>query len=208
MSQTILEDATVYFKNALTPGTFYAGEEGHLHFPQDHRDAWEVFLYWLFHKDIPVLTHNQRTLVRCWCLGDKYGIPSFQDHIMWFLLIHFRSNPVELDAVKEGFENTAPHSSLRQLLVEETAKFHASHTRQGELGLSGQDFEMLDGTGFIGEFMEIYTNWEEIDELDRFEPYEGEYEISEDLEAYMVGDGPVFPLTYESKYDNVRNVFS
>ncbi|KAK3622568.1 hypothetical protein LTR56_022123 [Elasticomyces elasticus] len=80
----------------------------------------------------------QLTLMSCWILGDKYGIPEFQDLIMLELLARFEQQNIHVSAAKLAFEYTPPGSLLRELVAEELG------WRFGCAGNSGLSFEELD----------------------------------------------------------------
>lgn len=64
-----------------------------LRFPEDNLDAWKLLMFWMTQKRVPEVYEllepddcDPSYLVRCWCLGDKYQLPLFQDAVMHQLL--------------------------------------------------------------------------------------------------------------------------
>jgi hypothetical protein len=104
-------------------------EKDTLTFPDDDITAWKVLLYWIIKHELPC---NEQLLpkhgpaksvdhpicIRCWALGDKYGIPIFQDLIMLELLDSVENNSIHVSRMREAFECTPPGSALRKLMVE------------------------------------------------------------------------------------------
>ncbi|KAK4544933.1 hypothetical protein LTR36_003838 [Oleoguttula mirabilis] len=53
-----------------------------LRFPDDDVEAWHMLIYWFDHSADLHSTPHKLLATRCWILGDKYGIPKFQDEAM------------------------------------------------------------------------------------------------------------------------------
>lgn len=148
VQQAVLESVSDYFTKALNPYTFREGAEGVLHFPEDCPKDWSLFLYWIFHRKLLHLENKvSRTYVRCWCMGNKYGVPGFQDQVMWYLLKRYDLCPPSLKSIKIAFENSPPHCKLRKLMTEEAVQQH----RAGDFTPS--QLSELEGTGFMEEFL-------------------------------------------------------
>lgn len=169
MQQALLEKASDYFTNALKPGTFREGEEGTLHFPEDDLDTWQIMIYWLFHRKLPgfldevgweldVNKHEkeEQLLVRCWCLGDKYGITDFQNVAMWWLIKYYEYRSISSPALKQAFANSARPSKLRKLATEEAVRAYKDGDSDYE---NLQEMDGLDGLGFFAEFMSTLRVW-------------------------------------------------
>ncbi|KAK4910642.1 hypothetical protein LTR49_020677 [Elasticomyces elasticus] len=126
VSQNLLEQTAEYFKIALRNQHLGSCDERDtLHFPEDDLHAWMIFLYWIMRQQLPDIddlnflpqTAKGETAI----LGDKYGVPEFQDRIMLQLLYLLECNTLRLDTIKEAFEHTPPGSVLRELMAEELA---------------------------------------------------------------------------------------
>jgi hypothetical protein len=59
-------------------------------------------------------TADHMTCVRCWGLGEKYQIPTFQDLIMLELVDSLDRWELSLQSAREGFETTPPESKLSE----------------------------------------------------------------------------------------------
>ncbi|KAK5688472.1 hypothetical protein LTS10_000450 [Elasticomyces elasticus] len=158
ISKTALEQTSEYFCGALRNQHLGDGERDTLTFPEDDLTAWKVLLCWMMKHDLPrdanLVTRsdtegecqplNHIISVRCWALGDKYGISTFQDFIMLELLDALESDSPQLSTVREAFDSTTPGSPLRELLAEEIVM-------RFNMGL--EDLDALDGlVGFISIF--------------------------------------------------------
>ena len=141
-------------------------QQGKLVLPEDDKSAWEVMLFWLMRHTIPGIpagccsaSDSERNewntlLVRCWLLGGKYNIPSFQDHIMAELLECMRSHGADLDLIKEAFEGTPVGSPLRKLMAEEAVLC----VEEGECEHS--DLDIFDGcVGFTSAYSAAYQDY-------------------------------------------------
>lgn len=134
VQQTLLEATSEYFVKALEHENALgkASEVGVLRFPEDNISAWQVLMYFitragtlppakdLFHVRTDCDGTDFTLAIRCWVLGDKYGIPAFQDLVILELLAHLQLRHFSIGEIKEGFQFTAPGSTLREVLAEET----------------------------------------------------------------------------------------
>ncbi|KAK3641809.1 hypothetical protein LTR56_011136 [Elasticomyces elasticus] len=128
-----LEAAAEYFRGALRNQHLGEGSEPDvLIFPEDDFRAWKVLLYWMVKSELPedddmpkftvspMLTDGDYTaLVLCWILGDKYGVPGFQDLIMIELILQLEIQETPMGIIRYCFVHTAPRSVLRELMAEE-----------------------------------------------------------------------------------------
>ncbi|KAI6790366.1 hypothetical protein KC332_g17876 [Hortaea werneckii] len=94
-------------------------------------------------------------LIKSWVLGDKYGIPEFQDQIMLELLFIFVRDYATEDIIKLGSELSPTGSVLKRLIAEEAAVALANE----EI-----DFENLEaafnGNGMLRDFVLARDNCE------------------------------------------------
>ena len=186
--QAALLDAH-FFVCALKNQDAFGGEKDALKFPEDDQGAWEMFLHWKMRGNLlcaqgPEADPDADQLVRSWIHGDKYGIPQFQDDVMWQLIQLFALRTVDISTVKLAFDNTPVKSPLRRLMAEELvfatedSEHHAS-----------VDLDFFDGVvGFSAELMRT---------MKRREKYPSGIGMLVDrrdypprLAKFMVGDGP------------------
>ena len=164
ISQNLLECTAEYFRAAFRYEQLGDAERGTLTFPDDDVTAWKVLIYWIMKRELPheeVLGNYYATTegiprchllcIRCWALGDKYGIAAFQDLIMLDLLAVLDDNfKLDVREMKEALETTPPGSLLRDLVAEELAY---------ELACGSKDLESLDVfngvVGFSGALMQV-----------------------------------------------------
>ena len=123
------------------------GEPGVLKFPEDSVDTWKWLLAWIFYNEVPqaiaVGDCEAIQLVHCWCLGEKYTVPAFQDAIMVELInLNDIKGPLQLQAVKDAFENSAPGSPLRTFMTEWVAELLGP---SGCTDVTYEDLDFLDG---------------------------------------------------------------
>ena len=123
VSEATLKAASDYFTTAIkhielgvrsSPDT--------LRFPEDDRDAWEVFLHWLLKGTIPPIAgvDGWELNVKCWILGDRYNIPDFQDDAIFDMLSESESGFLpRLSAIQLAFAGTPQGSKLREYMAEE-----------------------------------------------------------------------------------------
>ncbi|KAK4960096.1 hypothetical protein LTR10_002987 [Elasticomyces elasticus] len=154
-----LEAATEYFRGALRnqhPGT--GGEQDVLTFPEDDFRAWKVLLHWMVKSELPedddmpkftvspMLTDGDYTaLVLCWILGDKYGIPGFQDLIMIELILQLEIQGTPMGIIRYCFVHTAPRSVLRELMAEELVLYLGVGVLEDEDGDLLDEFDGIPG---------------------------------------------------------------
>ena len=121
---------------------------------------------------------NAPLLTRCWILGEKYGLATFQDCIMLALVQSLYYCKTDLTVVKEAFEGTpnrSPCSPLRRLMAEEAVHLVATvnvpedRVPDGFLAL-----DALDGVvGFTSAFALAFDAYKASDGLpDRFDDSE------------------------------------
>ncbi|KAK3115577.1 hypothetical protein LTR53_004937 [Teratosphaeriaceae sp. CCFEE 6253] len=135
IQRTILESSSDYFKKALAHESQLGSDEpGTLSFPEDDLGAWEVLLYWLLKHGLPPLMHVPREfftlptgdfellLVRCWAMGEKYCLPSFQDLMMTTLLKWVEiCSTLDRATLEEAFSSTPPGCVMRLLAAADLA---------------------------------------------------------------------------------------
>ncbi|KAK5702638.1 hypothetical protein LTR97_003584 [Elasticomyces elasticus] len=161
ISKTALEQTSEFFCGALRNQHLGDGERDTLKFPEDNLTAWKVLLFWMMKHGLP-RDANLVTMVdtegkchpldhvisvRCWALGDKYGIPTFQDFVMLELLDHLECYGSNLVTVREAFQSTTPGSPLRELMAEEVVLC---------LGSGSMEFEELDALDGVIGFTSIF----------------------------------------------------
>jgi len=140
----------------LREGTFAEGREGRLHFPTDDVDTWEILLYWAIKRTMPHASNFDQDdvislLIRCWVLGDKYQVQTFQNEVILELLrITDGICVIRRADLKLGVELTSPGSTLRRMISEEFVA-HLYHT-EGDPDFS--NLNDLDGNGFIEDLLE------------------------------------------------------
>lgn len=182
-----------YFAKALDPSTFKEGRTGRLDVPDDGVEAWKVFLFWLFHRNLPYFGSGKNKtqrfkeidlLVCCWSLGDKYDIPDFQDEVMLMLMECLAVNVVHPHTVNLAFNTSSPDSHMRRIMAEEVAE----NLREGHW--HEEDFKELDGEGFTYEFAKALVDQEPVRSHDRLETQLDVNVFHYVWESYMVGDGP------------------
>jgi len=188
VQQTLLETVSEYFVNALKPDRFKEGQEGCLFFPEDDILAWDVLMDWLFNGRVLDEDEGVEQLlaVKCWVLGDKYGISRFQDDVMFDLLNDIAISSAFPDVIREAFVSAPPGSATRMLMAEEAFGWWDAD----ELEVV---FEEFGATKFIGDLIAAKVQYEDGDEKrDRFLPFwRGvQRKAQEPLwTSYMVGDG-------------------
>ncbi|KAK3707319.1 hypothetical protein LTR37_012163 [Vermiconidia calcicola] len=147
VQKALLCSVSDYFKKALQP-TFKEGKEETLRLPVCNEATFEVFLYWLCHRALPEelenedynpgpqrgegdqvlrhVSHNQRRLVRLWCLADSYLMPKLQNDCMKSLLINFDRNYVGVEVVRLAAEVAASESMISNVVMSQlAASYHA-----------------------------------------------------------------------------------
>ena len=98
---------------------------------QECYDSWRTMpkpgkslLHFVIRGTLPTIPHStggdhmSLQFVRCWCLGDKYCVPAFQDLIMVELLKYCESKAPSLGTITDAFDNAPPSSKLRILVAE------------------------------------------------------------------------------------------
>lgn len=128
VQQAVLEAASPWFQKALRNDRFTEGQSGVINFLEDDAASWEILLYWLLHHNIPRRVGADRVVhfvsrAKCWVLGDKYGMPGFQDQAMFQLLecahaFDFRLQPAQY---QELIMIAPADSVLMRLIAEEAA---------------------------------------------------------------------------------------
>lgn len=151
LPQTLLESTSDYFVKALRSDTFKEGREGRLHFPDDDIQAWESLLFWLIKRELPDLVDDldeEHLYIKCWALGDKYGITTFQDEAMLELLRYYSQNHTDEQSIALALKSSAPGSKMRRIIAEELVIL------VNDFDMGNAAFEALvDGMGIIGEFL-------------------------------------------------------
>lgn len=133
---------------------------GVLRFPEDDIDAWKWLLFWIFYKEVPEPSLwndcEAYQLVRCWCLGGKYLISAFQDVVMDQLHEYLDlDGPVQLEAIKDAFENSAPGSALREQMAD-----HLVRLLEDAKEITYGDLDHFDGiVGFASAIAEALVRW-------------------------------------------------
>ena len=163
VSEKTLVNASEWFAAAIRHEQ-WGSEPGVLRFPEDDLDAWKSLLFWLFKKSVPEWASDGTGndceafhLIQCRCLGEKYLLSEFQDAVMHELL-GFLANghqTLQLEAIKEAFENTAAGSLLRKLSAEEVV-WQLKVTRE----ISSKEMDHFDGVpGFASALTEALERW-------------------------------------------------
>ena len=132
-----------------------------LRFPEDDAEAWKVLLHFVIRGTLPTIPHSDGgdhmslQFVRCWCLGDKYCVPAFQDLTMVELLKYCESKAPLVGTIKDAFDNTPPGSRLR-ILMAECAVESFYDRRWYDLG----ELDKFDDTvGFTSAFAQALHKW-------------------------------------------------
>jgi hypothetical protein len=133
-----------YFSAALE-GTFKESIERVLKLPGCEKDAFELLLYWLCHRELPDLVdytfdgnspdseeevseeEPERTraaqvqvaLVRLWCFADAILTPQLQNVAMKSLLNCFEQARVTVEGLRTTFSLTSYDSLLRKAMLDE-----------------------------------------------------------------------------------------
>lgn len=121
IQQTRITKVADYFRAVFTNEGFEEAKKGVLHLPEDDVQAWELFMYWLDNgsiwKEAEILP-----LMRCWNLGDKYGVGQLQDDLMWaiFQNLDWEDEPM-LNSIQEMFSANPPGCQMRKFLAEQVA---------------------------------------------------------------------------------------
>ncbi|KJX99911.1 hypothetical protein TI39_contig348g00012 [Zymoseptoria brevis] len=178
VQQQALETISPYFTNALKHDRFKEGKDGVLELPEDEVDVWKVLLHLvlcrklpssLVTKDCMLTKENVLLAVRCWTMGDKYGIKEFQDTVMLRLLRYLNimqcTQPgtiLDVQITLTVFERTLRQSPLRMLVTDWTVMtMYGIKTTYMFAGSKSQypvtqpaksvlaSLETLDGTGFF-----------------------------------------------------------
>ncbi|KAK3115413.1 hypothetical protein LTR53_005260 [Teratosphaeriaceae sp. CCFEE 6253] len=172
IQQTILESASDYFKKALAHESQLGSDEpGTLTFPEDNLGAWEALLYWLLKHDLPPpmqvpceshivpVGEHELLLVRCWAMGEKYGLSVFQDLVMTTMLKWVEScGSFEYATLEEAFQSTPPGCALRLLTADDLA-FRIVDSQEG-LPLVRDVIEFLEGIpGCMGEVLSAVSDF-------------------------------------------------
>ncbi|KAK4890422.1 hypothetical protein LTR27_010829 [Elasticomyces elasticus] len=164
-----LEASTEYFRSALRNqhlGT--GGEQDVLTFPVDDFRAWQVMHFWMLKHELPPAAEipevsipgvkddifKHAIWVLCWIMGDKYGIPSFQDLVMLELIRLIAETSPSINTIKYSFEQTAPGSLLRELMAEELAMLVANKY---------VEYEDLESFRDIAGFLSLHTRKMDVD---------------------------------------------
>lgn len=159
VSKKLLVNVSNKFAAALS-AEHHSKDSGILRFPDDNLAAWQVMMYWIYDGQVPEMEiYNDCEdvhLVRCWCLGDKYYMPQFQDLVMLELLHYIEcGGQITLESVREAFENTTSGSLLRRLMAECTVELLKAKSL-----IEPKNLEYLDGlTGFSTALVEALEEW-------------------------------------------------
>lgn len=198
VQQSTLEDACPYFAKALQDKGFREGQQGYLNFPHDDLEAWEMLLYWIRKQGLPRTLYDLDPLITCWVMGDKYGIPGFQDAVMLEMLRIFEHRAPKVREVAYALEHTANGSILRKLLVQQLADgvYESGGTTIGEVE------ENIMGYGVLGEWMEACKLLEQDSGVFSW-PFSQEQSVSTKREGraswrdYLIGQPPAQHWVYE-----------
>lgn len=136
-------DASKYFRAALDGG-FKEASKNVLKLPGCDQKTFQLFLYWIFHDNIPVdlgyfqsadveegevySAELQVSLVRLWCFADLVLMPDLQNATMRYLMDHMSTTCVKVEAVKAVTLIASPDSQLYKMIMDDLtsdiAKFH------------------------------------------------------------------------------------
>ena len=128
--------------------------------------------------------------IEAWVLGDKYGIPEFQNVVM-FELLHYLSGDdrIRLEHAELAFHRTMPASPLRTLVAEDLAV----QIRDTTIGPA--EFSMLDGaTGAIVDVLAALAFYDAIGGDVLYEK-----RLDNRWKEFMVGDADYCHWAYRRK---------
>ncbi|KAI7532350.1 hypothetical protein KC331_g13631 [Hortaea werneckii] len=165
ISQRRMENASEYFRKALRQDSFKEGLNGQIDFPEDDHDSWASL--------------KPDLLIKSWILGDKYGIPEFQDQAMLELLFYFERLYATKDIIKLGSELSPADSVLKRLIAEEAAMALGDE----RIGFEGLE-TAFGGNGMLRHFVLACDNYEADEEFykRRFESLAADDRTSQDEE--------------------------
>ncbi|PPJ56521.1 hypothetical protein CBER1_03891 [Cercospora berteroae] len=198
VQQAVLEAASPWFQKALGDDRFVEGQSGVIAFPEDDTESWKILLYWLLHRDVPMMEDDAtwkdylNTLVKCWVLGDKYSVSKFQDEIMLLLIQYAYWSRASLQPAeyKKLIEITPADSHLMRLLGEEVAVKYRKLSN-----LTREVANVLDGVeGFWPAFLEAQHGlmWKKCIFDDRLRGVDSNGLTTSHWQEYMVGELPSF----------------
>ncbi|KAK5730750.1 hypothetical protein LTR15_000688 [Elasticomyces elasticus] len=162
IQQTILESASAHFSETIDQEREAGVKQVTLHYPQDHVSAWKTLLYWIVQDKLPeddelsdMATSDgypiQVFLVRCWVLGDRWGMSSFQNDIMQHIIDDtMSSGPYGsfcTEAMQEAVEGTPRNSALRKLVAADVA----GQLDDPTASLADDLDSLFNGQSFMGE---------------------------------------------------------
>ncbi|KAK4494614.1 hypothetical protein PRZ48_013970 [Zasmidium cellare] len=192
--KVVLTSVSPYF-NKIVNCDFKEGKEGVLHFPEDDPSSWTLFLYWLFHRNIPepdraeppnarglspsALAPFFSVLTKAWMLGDKYDVPAFQNSVTFRMIRTFEISFPTMQTAEEVFEITPEDCPLRKLIVEEmvTATLKLRVLKVSEV----EDFGKFDG--FLSLWTECHQEF--CANMQRY-PLHGYGRNSSQMEKYFI----------------------
>lgn len=116
-----------YFRTALSL-PFVEGQTGILHFPEDTDESWSILIYWLFKGKVEWsemedgnvrAEENLLNLTRAYVLGDKYGLPKFQNQIARAMMrgVDYE-DCIPTDSIEEALKLMPSKSPLRWIILE------------------------------------------------------------------------------------------
>lgn len=192
LQQKLLEAASGWFTAALKSKTFIEGNQGTLDFPDDDRKVWEFLIYWMLKHKLPFTyqkNENLLILVKCWVLGDKYGIEEFQDEAMFRIIRRFEKDFVCEEAESELYEILnlcTPRSKLACIIAENVAEYAFDgpiRLRDLTLGSLGNIWpEFLVACSTMQDIDDVHNGWTpRLNEDADFEHHWTLYMFSKDL---------------------------
>ncbi|KXT02230.1 hypothetical protein AC578_5072 [Pseudocercospora eumusae] len=160
-----------YFKAALEENKFKEGMEKKLRLPGCTTKAFEMFLYWMIHSNIPHIfdcfevhppipdpsqgrdkrsDEFQVTLVQLWVLADILLLPELRDKAILSISGVLCEYHVAVDAVKAAFQETGAKSEVSKEVIDHLVR------DSGVSGIYGA--EEMDALGAITGVLLAFNN--------------------------------------------------
>ena len=194
IQESILVSKSTYFARVLSNDRFQETQTGIFRFPDDDVDAWKIMACYILKGELPDSVGLQWLFngpswaeedlgedmlwVRCWALGDYFGIPAFQDEVMFKLISYIGLWQSDFDVIREAFMRTPEGSPLRRLMAEEAVNLQLRQRslKAKELGA------LYHIPGFYSAFDKARVRYR-----DHRQPQRFEYRT---WRKYIVGDVP------------------
>ena len=156
--KALLCSASDYFVKALSNSK--ESDERLLRLPGCGPDTLELFLYWLYHKQLPdsmgtgestttvnAIHELQLQLARAWCFGNAYLLPKLQNQAMLRLIEIMHRYRLSLGTIRYVFVNSPDEGHLRTVAAREAVVRH---------DCGGYTSDELDELGRIAGFFERF----------------------------------------------------